>query len=225
MKIILAGRLWFAFLLLASAWNSFNALAADSPAALSSTPQGWTDIMPPADLSGWTRLPFPKTNVLGRAQWHLDTDREVLVSDGDGGHDMLRFDRAMTNGIFHVEFRFVPVAGEKVKYNSGIFVRNSADGTVWHQCQLTMNGGFLFGATPTNHALKRFKSSVQAQRMKPAGDWNIAEVTAQGQNLSVWLNGAVVTDYSGCGQPAGYLALETEGYAIEFRNLKLKERP
>jgi hypothetical protein len=215
----------FVSVLIIAAFLPLTGFAADSPSALETTPQGWVDLMPPANLAGWTQLPFPKTNVLIRAQWHLDTDRHVLISDGDGGHDMLRFDREVTNGIFHVEFRFVPVTGEKVKYNSGIFVRNSADGTVWHQCQLTMNGGFLFGTTPTNNTLKRFKSSVTEPRMKPAGDWNSAEVTARGHDLNVWLNGATVTDFSDCGQPAGYLALETEGYAIEFRNLKLKELP
>jgi hypothetical protein len=199
--------------------------AIDLPSTLQLSPQGWTDLMPPANLAGWTQLPFPKTNVLTRAQWHLDAERQVLISDGDGGHDMLRFNREVTNGIFHVEFRFVPVTGEKAKYNSGIFVRNSADGTVWHQCQLTMNGGFLFGVTPTNNVLKHFKSAATQQHMKPAGEWNIAEVTARGAELNVWLNGGLVTDFSNCGQPSGYLALETEGYAIEFRNLKLKEIP
>ena len=215
----------FAGLLVAASFFSVAGFAADSPGGLDSTPQGWVDLPLPANLAGWTRLAIPPTNALGRAQWHLDAARQLLICDGDGGHEMLQFNRLVTNGIFHVEFRFVPVVGENVKYNSGIFVRDSADGTVWHQCQLTMDGGYLFGKTPTNGLLQRFKAPAHERRMKPAGDWNSAEVTARGTNLTVWLNGGVVSDFSGCGQPAGYLALESEGYAIEFRNLKFKALP
>ena len=34
-----------------------------------------------------------------------------------------------------------------------------------------------------------------------------------------------MSEFSGCEMAAGYVALEAEGYAIEFRNLKLKELP
>ena len=59
--------------------------------ALQTDPQGWVDLMPPGDLKGWSRVPVPPGGKLGRAQWHVDTDREVLTCDGDGGHEMMRF--------------------------------------------------------------------------------------------------------------------------------------
>jgi hypothetical protein len=136
---------------------------------------------------------------------------------------MLRFDRELTNGTFHVEFRFIPVTGRKAKYNSGIFIRNSADGSFWHQCQLMMDGGFLFGVTPGGDQKKKFKSPASEKRMKAAGEWNSVEVTAVGSTLTVELNGVEVSKFTECGNPSGYIALESEGYAIEFRNLKLKE--
>jgi len=182
------------------------------------------DLMPSADLAHWTRIAIPPTNALGRAQWHLDAARQVLVCDGDGGHEMLRFDRELTNGTFHVEFRFVPVTGAKAKYNSGVFIRNSADGAIWHQCQLTMAGGYLFGVTPDGDQRKRFQSPASEKRMKAPGEWNSVEVTAVGSTLTVVLNGVEVSRFTACGNPAGYIALESEGYAIEFRNLKLSER-
>jgi hypothetical protein len=58
--------------------------------------------------------------------------------------------------------------------------------------------------------------------MKPAGEWNVIEVSANGKVLVVWLNGAVTCSYDNCEVTNGYVALEAEGYAIEFRNLKLK---
>jgi len=201
------------------------ALAADSPTELATKAGDWTDLTPTVDLKGWTRIPVPQTHTLGRAQWHLDTSRQVLVCDGDGGHEMLRFDKELTNCIFHVEFRFVPVSEGKSNYNSGVFIRNSADGTIWHQCQLTIDGGYLFGNTPTNGLLKRFKSPAHELRMKPAGEWNTVEVAARGHTLTVWFNGTVVSEFGDCQMPGGFIALESEGYAIEFQNLKLRELP
>lgn len=198
--------------------------AAETKSDFESNPQGWQDIQPTEDLKGWTRLAIPNTNQLGKAQWHVEGSgaTRMLLCDGDGGHEMLRYDRELGDGVFHVEFRFTPVASGKKNYNSGVFVRNSADGTIWHQAQLTMDGGYWFGNSPINGENKRFHLKPTEQRMKPAGEWNTIEVTARGKTLVAWLNGAVTSTYDDCGAPRGYIALESEGYRIEFRNVKLK---
>jgi len=193
--------------------------------ALAADYGNWINITPSADLAGWTRIAIPPTNALGRAQWHVDTARQVLVCDGDGGHEMLRFDRELTNCVFHVECCFIPVTGTKTNYNSGIFIRNSADGRIWHQCQLTMDGGYLFGVTPDDGKTKHFNAPASQLLMKPPGEWDYIEVSAQGPVLTVVMNGVEVCKYSTCGMPAGYIALEAEYYHIEFRNLQLKELP
>ena len=54
----------------------------------------------------------------------------------------------------HVEFRFPVVQGEP-KYNAGVFVRTNTDGSIWHQAQATMGGGYLFGNTPVNGVPQR----------------------------------------------------------------------
>ena len=79
--------------------------------------------------------------------------------------------------------------------------------------------------TPDGDKTKHFKSPASEKRMKAPGEWNTVEVTAQGSTLAVWFNGAEVSRFAECGMPAGHIALESEGYGIEFRNLKLKERP
>jgi hypothetical protein len=60
-------------------------------------------------------------------------------------------------------------------------------------------------------------------RVRPAGEWNTYEVTAKGRTLSVWVNGGVTSEFTGCEVPKGYIGLEAEGWPIEFRNIKLKE--
>jgi hypothetical protein len=202
--------------------------AADVPetkSALETDPQGWTDILPAADLKGWSRVPVPPTGKLGRDQWHVDTDAKILICDGDGGHDMLLLDKEVGDAVFHFEFRYTKVEG-KTGYNSGAYVRNSKDGAIWHQAQFgDGKDGFLFGETPTADGKKKFFSlakEVKDRRVKPAGEWNNFEVTARGKTLTLWVNGAVTCQFNDCGRAEGCVGLEGEGYRIEFRNLKVK---
>ncbi len=201
------------------------AAAEATPSALESDPSGWVDLMPSADLKGWSRVPVPPGAALGRAQWHLDDSGKVLVCDGDGGHDMLLCDREFGDAVFHFEFRYTRIEG-KTGYNSGAYVRNSKDGALWHQAQFgDGNGGYLFGETPGPDGKKKFftmQKEVTAGRVKPAGEWNTLEITARGRTLTLWVNGAVTCHFADCGCPSGFVGVEGEGYRIEFRNLKVK---
>ena len=216
----------FLFLLVAVALLCPTANATDDPSksALEMDPQGWTDIMPPADLGGWVRVPYKIGAKIGRQQWHLEGG--LLTCDGDGGHDMLLLNRQVADAIFHVEFCFVKVDKPKAGYNSGVWVRTLLDGSIWHQAQVqSLGGGYFFGVTPSPAGPRKIKIMTTPCRVTEAGTWNTFEVTAQGPKLTLWANGYVTAVLPDCGQPTGYLGLEGEGYRIQFRNLKLKELP
>ena len=199
---------------------------AESKSALEADPQGWADVLPPADLKGWYRVPVPPTGNLGREQWHIDADLKVLICDGDGGHDMLLTEKEYGDAIFHFECRYTKVEG-KTGYNSGAYVRNSRDGAIWHQAQFgAAKDGFLFGQTPAPDGKRKFfnlAKEVTDNRVKPAGEWNTVELSARGKTLTLWVNGAVTSQFNECAAEKGHLGLEGEGYRIEFRNLKVKE--
>jgi hypothetical protein len=204
-----------------------SAVAADvAPSALDADSSGWVNVMPPADLKGWSRVPVPLGDPLGKQQWHVEDSGKVLVCEGDGGHDMLLCDREFGDAVFHVEFRYTKVEG-KAGYNSGAYVRNSRDGAIWHQAQLCdASGGYLFGETPGADRKKKFFTTtgeVKDGRVKPAGEWNTLEIAARGNTLTLWVNGAVTCEVKDCGNPKGLVGVEGEGYRIEFRNLKVKE--
>jgi hypothetical protein len=194
--------------------------------ALESDASGWVDVMPPADLKDWSRVPVPPGAPLGKQQWHVEEGGKVLVCEGDGGHDMLLCDREFGDAIFHFECRYTKIEG-KTGYNSGAYVRNSKDGAIWHQAQFGGgDGGYLFGATQSGDGNKKSfntKNDVADGRVKPAGEWNTVEITAKGSTLTLWVNGAVTCEFKECGSPKGLVGLEGEGYRIEFRNLKVKE--
>jgi 3-keto-disaccharide hydrolase len=192
----------------------------ETPALLESDPAGWTSVQPGLDLAGWTRLPWPASATLGPQQWSVDATTGYLVCDGKGQHEWLRYDREMADAAFHVEWRFTPVEGAD-KYNSGVFARTLTDLSAWHQAQVGLKGGFLFGVTPVQGIAKRVTQEPAALRIRPAGEWNTYEVVARGRTLSLWVNGAVTGEIA-IDVPRGHLGLEAEGWRIEFRNLKVK---
>lgn len=204
----------------------FVAQAQETPSALQREPSGWIDLLGDAgkELKGWTRGPIPPGGKLAeRSQWSLDPKTGYLVCEGDGGHEWLRYDKELGDFIYHVEWRFTP--GEKKGYNSGVYVRNSADAKVWHQAQTgSGSGGFLFGETMLGGELKRvnLQKELKDQRVKDAGEWNVFEITCKGKDVVLWANGAVTNEWHECEVPSGFIGVEAEGYRIEFRNLKIK---
>jgi hypothetical protein len=205
-----------------------SALWAQTPSALESDSKGWTDIMPGASFKGWTRLPFMVTTPMNPAsQWKVDTANKLLVCEGDKGHEWLRYDKELANSIIHVEWRLVPIPGGK-GYNSGVMARNNADGTIWHQAQIgDASGGYLMGQTLVNGVSQRIslREQMKGNQVKPAGEWNTYELRADGPKMTLWVNGAVTTEFANLEVAKGFIGLEAEGYLIQFRNIKLKLLP
>jgi hypothetical protein len=159
-------------------------------------------------------------------QWSVDAAKGILTCKGDGAHEWLRYDRELANFILHVEWRYEP-RGANAKYNSGIGVRMSKYGDIWHQAQTGQTGAYWFGATLVNGAIERvnLRDQMTDNRVKPAGEWNTFEIRAEGPVLSLWVNGAVVNEFRQCELKKGYIGLEAEGYEVWFRNVQVKELP
>lgn len=201
---------------------------AQTTSALAADPSGWIDLIPRNSLQGWTRVAIPPENALDPvSQWQLDKAHHIIVCEGNRGNEWLRYDREFANFILHVEWRFTKREGLK-GYNSGVFVRNNRDGSVWHQAQVgARNNAYLFGETLTNGKLSPLKKGPvpTVNRLKPEGEWNTYEVRCEGPKITLWANGGVTSEFEVPEVPRGYVGLESEGFRIEFRNIRLKILP
>ena len=190
-----------------------------------SSSSGWIDIMPDESFQGWTRVAIPPDKPLNPvSQWKLDKVHRTIVCEGDRGHEWLRYNREFGDLILHVEWRFTKREGLK-GYNSGVFVRSSADGRVWHQAQMGAgNDGYMFGQTLVAGKLKdmEFGPKPEVNHIKPPGEWNVYEVRCQGEKITLSVNGEMSSEFAVPEVLKGYLGLEAEGFRVEFRNLKLK---
>lgn len=198
----------------------------ESKSALEADPGGWIDLLEGKDLKNWKRVAIPPGGKLNKKDVWSRGDDGQLICDGVGIHEMLIYDKEFADGIFHIEWRFKKL-DKKAGYNSGVYVRNSADGAVWHQAQVgSKNVGYLFGETLKDGKKAGIgKNQLKGpQRGKEAGEWNTYEITCKDKSISLWVNGAVTAAWDSCEVPRGYFGVEAEGYWIEFKNVKFKEQ-
>ncbi len=174
----------------------------------------------------WTRVAIPPDHPVSQvAQWHIDPSKRTIICDGNGGHEWLRFNQEFRNFTFHVKWRFTKLPGSPA-YNSGVFFRNNKDGSIWHQAQTAVNGGYIFGQTiidgkPTHFNLLK---DMTENRLNPPGKWNAYDIRCVANTCTLAVNGEVVNTIHNDVEK-GYIGLEAEGYQIEFKNLVVKQLP
>ncbi len=69
------------------------------------------------------------------------------------------------------------------------------------------------------------RSFPSEERSKPSPEWNHYRIVATNGVLRLSVNGKEVSGGEDCNYRKGYLALESEGAPVEFRNLRIKELP
>jgi hypothetical protein len=75
-------------------------------------------------------------------------------------------------------------------------------------------------ASPVLGDMVGFQKSEDAE--KPEGEWNTYEITVDGPNLTVRLNGRMVNQVSGAAVIPGHVGLQSEGGEIQFRRVELR---
>jgi hypothetical protein len=58
---------------------------------------------------------------------------------------------------------------------------------------------------------------------KPLGEWNTMEIECRGDEIKVWVNGALVNHGTKCTASKGKIAIQAEGTELEFRKLELEK--
>jgi hypothetical protein len=103
----------------------------------------------------------------------------------------------------------------KKGYNSGLFIR-SGRAVGANQINLAQSdAGHLMGGAPGGKAVP--------QLQKDPGQWNDWRVLAVGDHITLWCNGKKAWEVGGFKTKRGYLGLQAEGAAIDFKNIRIKE--
>ena len=110
--------------------------------------------------------------------------------------------------------------GYKAAYEKG---GNPANWFTCHGDVFPVGGSTMKPFPPT--APNGRRSFPTESRSKGVGEWNHYYIRAINGEVRLWVNGAEVSGGSDCSPATGYLALESEGSPVEFRNLRIRVLP
>ena len=174
------------------------------------------------NLDGWVCVLDEKSDVPTNEVYGVKEGNIHIVGNPFG---YMRTDKKYSNYKLHAEWRWV---GEGT--NSGLFLHVQDGDKLWPnaiECQLcngkagdfVMLGGSKIaevecvGKFPIKDRTGNFE--------KPVGEWNTVEVVCQGNSITVYINGQLQNQATS-ETSEGYIALQSEGGPIEFRNVYLE---
>ncbi len=188
--------------------------------------EGFAPLFNGLDMSGWT----------GNTTSYYPNDGAIVCDPKRGGGGNLYTAEEYGNFVFRFEFRLTPGA------NNGLGIRTPKIGDAAYQgmeLQILDNTadkyknlrpyqyhGSIYGVFPAKRGY-----------LKPVGEWNYQEVTANGKQITVKLNGttivnediseskvpkAVMDRHPGLKREKGYISFCGHGDYLEFRNIRIK---
>ena len=135
----------------------------------------------------------------------------------------IRTEKKYSDYNLHLEWRW---AGEE-GVDGGIFNYLQDGDKVWPlgvQLQMAPKDmGVLMGGIKIEGIEGPFYKKdriVEESPEKPVGEWNDMDFLCKGGEIKVWLNGVLVNEAK-CDATDGYIGIQSEGGAMEFRNIYL----
>ena len=177
------------------------------------------------DLKGWTFYANdPKVDA--KAAVHIQGGVMRFDTPASG---YIKTDRTYSDYHLHVEWRWPEGSADNA--NSGIMLHTHGPDAIWPLCfeaQLkTTNAGQVVGlgldipAAPLLNNRKRAPRFVPQSEV-PVGGWNAYEIYSRGDRIEVYVNGVLQNNVDQLPVQAGQIALQMEGFPIEFRNVWLE---
>ena len=178
-----------------------------------------TELFNGNDLSGWECFVNPESGVPASDVYSV-VDGNIRIAGQPFGY--LRSAEKYGDMKLHAEWRWV---GEGT--NSGLFVRVQDGDKLWPnaiECQLCSckAGDFVMLGGSKIQEVECAEEYPVKDRIgdyeNPVGEWNVAEVVCNGNKITVYINGKLQNECT-CDSTEGYIALQSEGGPLEFRNI------
>ena len=161
-----------------------------------------------------------------------------IVCPGDGGGNLFT-EKEYANFVLRLEFRLSEGG------NNGIGLRAPYQGDAAYQgmeIQVLDDPAPVYASIqPAQHCGSIYDvfPAKQGGALKPTGEWNTYEITADGRHVSIRLNGTLVVDadldtvkdpavlkrHPGLARTTGHIGFLGHNSRVEFRNVRLKELP
>jgi hypothetical protein len=157
------------------------------------------------DLTGWV----PVHDVT-----FVATNGNLRLVTGMG---WLRTEKQFKDFVLEVEWRALQDG-----YDSGLFLRAGLEGKPWPKdgWQINMLRGALGGL------VKGYKTIVPAETPPmPVNKWVKFRIEVRGRKVTLDVDGERAWEYDGIDATEGYLGIQAENKAFDFRNIRVQELP
>ncbi len=204
--------------------------------------EGFTPLFNGRDFTGWVYGQRPNGTENKSGKGYQIENGVIYSTKEDGGN--LYTEKEYANFVFRFEFKLTPNA------NNGIGIRAPLVGDaayVGMEIQVLDDSGSQY----TNLLPGQYHGSIYkvapAKRgfQKPVGEWNSEEITANGRQITVKLNGTTIVDFNlddvkdeatlkehrdlskpdgsrGIANTKGHIGFLGHGAHVEFRNIRIK---
>ena len=181
----------------------FLALARLLPAAEEPAAGKWEALFNGQDLTGWT--------VVNDATFMVTNGYLRLVN----GMGWLRTEKQYSDFTFEAEWRaLVP------EYDSGFFIRAQLEGKPWPKDGWQVN----LARAALGGLVKGSKTVVPAETPPmPLNKWVKFRITARGARVTLEVDDEPAWEFDKLDARAGYIGIQAENKAFEFRNLRLQQ--
>lgn len=191
---------------------------------------GYTPLFNGKDLQGWLLV-----HTANSGQGYLVEDGNI-VCPRDGGGNLLTM---AEYGDFVLRFEFKTEPGG----NSGVGIRAPLEGDIAYtgmEIQILDHDHARYAGQLQpwqRHGSVYNVHAAEGDALRPAGEWNEEEIRAEGDQITVTLNGQVITradlsqvtdpevlaKHPGVRRKTGRIGFLGHGSFVEFRNIRIRE--
>jgi hypothetical protein len=177
-------------------------------------------------------------NWVGNKESYVAEDGMIVIRPEQGSGGNLYTEKEYSDFIYRFEFQLTPAA------NNGIGIRAPLTGDaayVGMEIQVLDNPAPVYANLEPYQYHGSVYGVIPAKReyLKPVGEWNVEEITAQGTHIKVILNGTVIVDgdiagprdngtmdhndHPGLKNISGHIGFLGHGSLVKFRNIRIKD--
>ncbi len=173
------------------------------------------------NMDGWKVVLKEEADAFSGASTFSVENEMIHITGQPFGY--ARTEKKYSNYSLHLEWRWAGPKG----VDGGVFNYLQDGDKVWPQgVQLQMTPkdmGMLMGGIPIEGIEGPFyrKERIVAESPeKPVGEWNEMEFLCKDGQIKCWLNGVLINE-AVCDVTDGYIAVQSEGGSMDFRNIYL----
>ncbi len=198
-----------------------------STAALAAEP-GFIDLFDGKSLHGWTRVGEKGSGYLVENGLLVSAPdfHGNLFTDAEYGNFVLRFEFRMTEGANNGVGIRAPLEGDTAYAGMEIQILDHDAPIYRGKLKPAQYHGSIYDLVP-----------AKTGYLKPVGEWNQEEITADGPHIVVKLNATVIVDadldtiidpavlkkHPGVKRATGHIGLLAHDSRVEFRNLRIRK--